>query len=61
MPEKKCSRCLFYDRCHHDDVCDDFSPWTDEDMDSFLEEEMLERRQEFYEQWDEYVSDFGAD
>lgn len=58
---KTCSQCLYCDICNEENVCDEFFPWDEADMDSLLEEEMSERRDEFYEQWEVFMSDWDAD
>lgn len=60
MIEHDCRACLFYDKCTHYMVCENFTPAGDvaegEALDTYIEE----RRIAFREEWYQYTSeDFG--
>ena len=51
-----CTCCLFFENCttFYKD-CDAYSPIQEDDIDEFVES----RRQEFYDAWFEYISEYN--
>jgi hypothetical protein len=51
-----CANCIWYDGCRNTEkVCDNYSPieQTDEDIEIIIEE----NRKEFYEKWQDYITE----
>ena len=53
MSNKRCEDCYYADICNGEDVCEDFDPI---DLDAFIDEMIERRREEFYEDWNTYIS-----
>ena len=52
-----CNKCIFYESCSDKNTdCNDFSPFAD---DNKVIEEMIDmERDEFYDEWFEYINEF---
>ena len=57
MIEHDCSACLFYDRCTHRMACENFTPAGDDAEDEALDTYIEEQRIEFREEWYQYTSE----
>lgn len=60
MSEKKCSTCLFGDKCDGMKLCSDYFPITD---DAVTECEIEDNRcayEEYKVLWNEYINDFNS-
>lgn len=57
MVEHDCRACLFYDRCTHRMVCDNFAPAGDDAENASLDAYIEERRAEFFMEWHEYTAE----
>lgn len=56
MNRKTCSNCLYGDQCGSSSICDYFSPMDDVDA---IEETIENGRQEFWGEWNEYISEYN--
>ena len=52
---KNCNNCIWYDRCDHAEVCDNYDPATDND-EEFYERDLAERSEMYQEQIEEQNS-----
>lgn len=57
MIEHDCRACLFYDRCTHQMACENFTPAGDDAKDEALDTYIEEQRIEFREEWYQYTSE----
>lgn len=56
MNRKTCSNCLYGDQCGSFNICDYFSPMDDaDDIEAVIEN----GRQEFLDEWNEYISEYN--
>ena len=56
MQHRTCGECLFFDICDHRKVCCDFYPADDNQHD--VDEIIDEGRNEFYDEWFRYISEY---
>lgn len=57
MIEHDCRTCLFFDRCTHRMACENFTPAGDDAEDEALDTYIEEQRIEFREEWYQYTSE----
>lgn len=58
MNNRKCSNCYFGDKCKSKQVCEDYSPIIDAPTDVEIEKMIENGRNAFYEEWNEYISEY---
>ena len=58
MSSRKCTNCCFGDKCHSNQVCDDYAPIIDEPTDEEIAEMIEAERDAFYDAWIEYISEY---
>lgn len=56
-----CDNCVFGDKCHGRKVCKHFSPLDDYTFDYETLKSLSEGKKDFYEEWNEYISEYGDD
>lgn len=55
---KKCRRCLYFDLCGTNKVCDDYTPLSENiDINYIIEA----KRREFYKEWFQYIKENNID
>lgn len=57
MIEYDCRTCLFYDKCTHRFVCDNYTTFGEDAENEALDTYIEERRIEFNEEWIRYTSE----
>ena len=57
MIEYNCRNCLFYDKCTHRFVCDNYTPSSEDAEEEALNTYIEEQRIEFNEEWRRYTSE----
>lgn len=51
----RCERCIYFDDCPSSSACEYFTPAFEEDEDAIAENELLEQKEEFVEQYYRYI------
>lgn len=59
MTTKQCNNCYYHDVCDGSELCDDYYPIGEEAEEADIEELIEKRREEFQEEWNEYISEFN--
>lgn len=58
MSSKKCSTCIFGDKCRSTRVCEDYYPITERAEDECIDEMLEADYREFCNEWQEYINHF---
>lgn len=56
MSNKKCTKCIFGDKCYCLDDCKYYTPL--QDLDDEIDQYIEIGRSEFYEAWEQYIAEW---
>ena len=60
MISKHCDSCYFGSVCSDDNICKDYTPLGEQSEDEVIYDLIEQRRSEFYNEWNQYISEWNT-